>query len=50
MGDVKIGYIRTSKKDQNPEIQRRDLLAARRVGFRVDEVSAHNLLHAGQQP
>jgi DNA invertase Pin-like site-specific DNA recombinase len=24
---VKIGYIRTSKKDQNPEIQRRDLLA-----------------------
>jgi DNA invertase Pin-like site-specific DNA recombinase len=24
---VKIGYIRTSKKDQNPDIQRRDLLA-----------------------
>lgn len=24
---MKIGYIRTSKKDQNPEIQRRDLLA-----------------------
>lgn len=27
MRDVKIGYIRTSKKDQNPEIQRRDLVA-----------------------
>ena len=25
---MKIGYIRTSKKDQNPELQRRDLLAA----------------------
>ena len=25
---VKVGYIRTSKKDQNPELQRRDLLAA----------------------
>lgn len=25
---MKIGYIRTSKKDQNPDIQRRDLLAA----------------------
>ena len=24
---MKIGYIRTSKKDQNPEIQRRDLVA-----------------------
>jgi len=24
---VKVGYIRTSKKDQNPELQRRDLLA-----------------------
>ncbi len=25
---VKVGYIRTSKKDQNPELQRKDLLAA----------------------
>lgn len=25
---MKIGYIHTSKKDQNPEIQRKDLLAA----------------------
>lgn len=25
---MKVGYIRTSKKDQNPELQRRDLLAA----------------------
>ncbi len=25
---VRVGYIRTSKKDQNPELQRRDLLAA----------------------
>jgi DNA invertase Pin-like site-specific DNA recombinase len=25
---VKVGYIRTSKKDQNPQLQRRDLLAA----------------------
>ena len=25
---MKIGYIRTSKKDQNPDLQRRDLLAA----------------------
>jgi DNA invertase Pin-like site-specific DNA recombinase len=24
---VKVGYIRTSKKDQNPEVHRRDLLA-----------------------
>ena len=24
---MKVGYIRTSKKDQNPEVQRRDLLA-----------------------
>jgi DNA invertase Pin-like site-specific DNA recombinase len=24
---VKVGYVRTSKKDQNPELQRRDLLA-----------------------
>ncbi len=24
---MKIGYVRTSKKDQNPELQRRDLLA-----------------------
>jgi DNA invertase Pin-like site-specific DNA recombinase len=24
---VKVGYIRTSKKDQNPELQRRELLA-----------------------
>ena len=24
---MKVGYIRTSKKDQNPELQRRDLLA-----------------------
>jgi hypothetical protein len=28
MRTVKVGYIRTSKKDQNPELQRRDLLAA----------------------
>jgi hypothetical protein len=26
-GLVKVGYIRTSTKDQNPELQRRDLLA-----------------------
>jgi DNA invertase Pin-like site-specific DNA recombinase len=25
---VRVGYIRTSKKDQNPQLQRRDLLAA----------------------
>ena len=25
---IKVGYVRTSKKDQNPELQRRDLLAA----------------------
>jgi hypothetical protein len=25
--DVRVGYIRTSKKDQNPELQRRELLA-----------------------
>jgi DNA invertase Pin-like site-specific DNA recombinase len=25
---MKVGYIRTSKKDQNPELQRRDLLTA----------------------
>jgi DNA invertase Pin-like site-specific DNA recombinase len=25
---VKVGYIRTSKKDQNPQLQRKDLLAA----------------------
>ena len=25
---MKVGYVRTSKKDQNPELQRRDLLAA----------------------
>ena len=25
---MKVGYIRTSKKDQNPELHRRDLLAA----------------------
>ena len=25
---MKVGYIRTSKKDQNPQLQRRDLLAA----------------------
>lgn len=25
---MRIGYIRTSKKDQNPELQRRDLLIA----------------------
>ena len=25
---MKVGYIKTSKKDQNPELQRRDLLAA----------------------
>jgi DNA invertase Pin-like site-specific DNA recombinase len=24
---MKVGYVRTSKKDQNPELQRRDLLA-----------------------
>ena len=24
---MKIGYVRTSKKDQNPELQGRDLLA-----------------------
>jgi Resolvase, N terminal domain len=28
VGPVRVGYIRTSKKDQNPELQRRDLLAA----------------------
>jgi DNA invertase Pin-like site-specific DNA recombinase len=28
MGPVRVGYIRTSKKDQNPELQRRDLLTA----------------------
>ena len=28
MGLVRVGYIRTSKKDQNPELQRRDLLTA----------------------
>lgn len=28
MGPMRVGYIRTSKKDQNPELQRRDLLAA----------------------
>lgn len=27
-GRVRVGYIRTSTKDQNPELQRRDLLAA----------------------
>lgn len=26
-GAVKVGYIRTSKKDQNPDLQRKDLLA-----------------------
>lgn len=25
---ARVGYIRTSKKDQNPQLQRRDLLAA----------------------
>ena len=25
---MKVGYIRTSKRDQNPELQRRELLAA----------------------
>ena len=25
---MKVGYIRTSKKDQNPELQRKELLAA----------------------
>jgi DNA invertase Pin-like site-specific DNA recombinase len=25
---VRVGYIRTSKKEQNPQLQRRDLLAA----------------------
>jgi len=24
---VKVGYVRTSKKDQNPDLQRRDLEA-----------------------
>lgn len=28
MRNVKVGYIRTSTKDQNPELQRRDMLAA----------------------
>ena len=28
MGRVRVGYVRTFKKDQNPELQRRDLLAA----------------------
>jgi DNA invertase Pin-like site-specific DNA recombinase len=27
-GRVKVGYVRTSKKDQNLELQRRDLLTA----------------------
>jgi hypothetical protein len=26
-GTVKVGYVRTSMKDQNPELQRRDLTA-----------------------
>ena len=25
---MKVGYVRTSKKDQNPGLQRRDLVAA----------------------
>jgi DNA invertase Pin-like site-specific DNA recombinase len=28
MRNVKVGYIRTTTKNQNPELQRRDLLAA----------------------
>lgn len=31
---MKVGYVRTSKEDQNPEVQRRDYEAARARGRR----------------
>src|SRR5918993_5375294 len=40
MGPVRVGYIRTSKKDQNPELQRRDLLAAGCEKVFVEQISS----------
>jgi DNA invertase Pin-like site-specific DNA recombinase len=38
---VKVGYIRTSKKDQNPELQRRDLLAFGCEKIFEEQISSH---------
>jgi DNA invertase Pin-like site-specific DNA recombinase len=37
---VKVGYIRTSKKDQNPELQCRDLLAFGRERLFEEQISS----------
>lgn len=40
---MKVGYIRTSKKDQNPEMQRRDLLAAGCEKIFEEQISSRKL-------
>jgi DNA invertase Pin-like site-specific DNA recombinase len=37
---VKAGYVRTSKKDQNPELQRRDLMASGREKIFEERISS----------
>ena len=37
---MKVGYIRTSKKDQNPELQRRDLVAYGCERFFEEQISS----------
>jgi DNA invertase Pin-like site-specific DNA recombinase len=40
MAPVKVGYIRTSTKDQNPNVQRRDRLAFGRERIFEEQVSS----------
>ena len=39
---MKVGYIRTSNKDQNPELQRRDLLTAGCKKIFEEQISSRN--------
>jgi DNA invertase Pin-like site-specific DNA recombinase len=45
MSLVRIGHIRTSKKDQNPELQRRDLLAAGCEKLFEEQISSRKADH-----
>jgi DNA invertase Pin-like site-specific DNA recombinase len=42
ISQVKVGYIRTSKKDQNPDLQRRDLAAAGCEKVFEEQISSRN--------
>ena len=49
MVSVKVGYIRTSKKDQHPELQRRYLLAAGCEKVFEEQTSSHKAEENGRE-